>query len=591
MASKIKIIRAIDPRIAIDESQSVVAPLGPIAQTFTTVQPAANNFSPTYTIQCPSQGMGINRLMYQRITGTVTLTGTNMTAFATTSCIAMRSWPLARCMSSLRATFNNCSVSINPNLYMSALAFVGNDSYEQNGVQSGSSTAPDVLTNPFDMMSWQISPFCNPLHSPQSDHISSSRTQQITQIAVDPAGAFVTITYEIIEPLVISPFVYNSNDNQKSFFGINNLVIDISYVNEMCQLLDYSIPNGSTVTGSSNALGEMTLLVTYVAPSSLSLLAIPRAIAYNYTNLQQFPTTVRNLPPSTWALPTPTSPADTPFIYTLGAGVPVTSNACQLSTIPRAFLVFASPSQTDLNLCSKEFLSCGGTGTGSVEAGTQQDVFFQLSDINVQFGNYSGIFSSAKPMQNWQISARNGIDANFPRWAGKPIIDSMGLHGIFSGAPMLIVTARDLQLPEELTSGMQVMTQFQISATVTNQTLDAYTGVQLTVVAITDGFFEIEAGASTSYLGGITLEELKKANDATPTQMAQIDLRTQKRGYSGGKYSWGNFKHDMRGVLDYIAPVSKPILGALTNRAVKEIGAGGAKASRGHVRHALDNYY
>ena len=285
----------------------------------------------------------------------------------------------------------------------------------------------------------------------------------------------------------------------------------------------------------------------------------------------------------------PTLPASTILggVYTLGAGERLTSNACQLSTIPRAFLVFASPSQADLNSASKVFKNSDGTQT----FGTQQDVFFQLSDINVQFGNYSGIFSSALPMQNWQVSARNGIDASYPRWAGKPIIDSTGLHGIYAGAPLLIVTSRDLQLPQELTSGMQVMTQFQLTATVTNQTLDIYTGVQLTVVAITDGFFEIESGASTSYLGGITLEELKKANDATPTQMAQIDLRTQKRGYSGGKYSWGNFKHDMRGVLDYIAPVSKPILGALTNRAVKEIGAGGAKASRGHVRHALDNYY
>ncbi len=577
MTSKIKIIRAIDPRIAIDEPQSVVAPLGPIAQTFTTVQPSAKSFSPTYTIQCPSQGMGINRLMYQRVTGTVTLTGTNMGAFTAESCIAMRSWPLARCMSSLRATINNCSVSINPNLYMSALAFVGNDSYEQYGVQSGTSTSPDMLTTPFDNLSWQSSPFGNPLHSPQSDHISSSRTQQITGIVA--TATTLDISYDIIEPLVISPFVYNSQDNQKSFFGVNNLVIDISYVNSMCQLLDYSIPIGSTVTSSVNLLGTMTLLVTYVAPSDLSLLAIPRAISYNYTNLQQFPTTIPILPASTIV----------GGVYTLGAGDQVTSNACQLSTIPRAFLVFCSPSQTDLNSVSKEFNTCS---TAIPKAsGTQQDVFFQLSNINVQFGNYSGIFSSAKPMQNWQVSARNGIDASYPRWAGLPIIDSMGLHGIYAGAPLLIVTSRDLQLPQELTSGMQVMTQFQISATVTNQTLDEYTNAQLTVVAITDGFFEIEAGASTSYLGGITLEELKKANDATPTQMAQIDLRTQKRGYSGGKYSWGNFKHDMRGVLDYIAPVSKPILGALTNRAVKEIGAGGAKASRGHVRHALDHYY
>ena len=63
-------------------------------------------------------------------------------------------------------------------------------------------------------------------------------------------------------------------------------------------------------------------------------------------------------------------------------------------------------------------------------------------------------------------------------------------------------------------------------------------------------------------------------------------------GYSGGKYSWNDFKSDMGKAAQYIAPVSKPIIEALTHKAVGQInGAGGAHMQRGKVRQAVHNYY
>jgi hypothetical protein len=79
---------------------------------------------------------------------------------------------------------------------------------------------------------------------------------------------------------------------------------------------------------------------------------------------------------------------------------------------------------------------------------------------------------------------------------------------------------------------------------------------------------------------------------AMANEMPYLAEETLKRnargkGYSGGKYTWGDFKNDMRGVLNYISPVSKPIIGALTNKAVGAIEGAGMyprRAIRGAIR-------
>ncbi len=584
--SKIPIVRSLDPRIAVEAPQVFVAEIGPVSQTYQVVQPNQNSTSPTYTIACPSQGMGINRLMYQNVAGTIRITGTGLDRLNVGNCIALRPWPLARCMTSLRATINNCSVSMNPNLYMNALSYVATDSYEMQGVQSGTATCPDLCTCFDDIIGTNASPFETILSSNQSDQISSSRTAQITRIEYT-ADTSIDVSYNIYEPIVLSPFTYNSFDNQKSFFGVNNLVVDISYTTSMSQMLCYSIASGFVTagtritniaplpTGAGAPFSAMSLLVSYVSPSSSALVAIPRLISYNYSSLQQFPTTIP--------------------ILTNGYAASISSNAAQLATIPRAFLIYASPSVNQLSAFSQNFTNANG----DVVAGSVPDIFFNLSNINIQFGTYSGIFSSAVQPQLWQVAARNGIDVPFARWNGNKIVGSKtnggnadGIVGTYAGAPFLVNVARDMQLPEGVTVGMQIQTQIVVNATVTNQTSENYSGCTFNVVAITDGFFDIEGGASSSYLGGITPDELQKAAPASPYQNSEVAGRRMANGYSGGKYSWNDFKSDMGKAAQYIAPVSKPIIEALTKKGVDQInGSGGALMQRGKVRQAVHNYY
>jgi hypothetical protein len=218
-------------------------------------------------------------------------------------------------------------------------------------------------------------------------------------------------------------------------------------------------------------------------------------------------------------------------------------------------------------------------------------MFFPITNINVQFGEKQGLLGQASQYQLWSISKKNGSNVDYPRWTGAPVNSSMGTYGNYSGGVLILNTAQDLGLPTSTCAGMVYPSNFTANITVTNQTGYNYpSGCILRVVALTDGWIQTAgAGNVDIHVGSITRDMLK-ASTMPEIEDDIIRAKSRMSGYSGGKYTWNDFKHDMSSFANYISPVSKPIIGALTTKAVQGI-QGAGKMHRGKVRGLLKGYF
>lgn len=551
------IIKSIDGRIDLRQPR-YVAFEGPANVTYQQITPPDQTvLNPLFTVNVPSTGMGVNRCMMMTTSGSVTITGTAINNFATQQSISLRAWPLHQCMGNLQAQINDGTITITPNLYITALAMVGNDIKDQSDLQSTTATVPDSVCDYASAVGTIASPFANALDQ-NNNGLASCRTQQITNI-VYTGTTSVQIFFTVSEPLLLSPFTYSS-DSKKSLFGINTMNITINY-NNLQRLISFATPVGTTISNITGAFSAQALQVSFVAPTENSLTLQPRIISYNYAGIQQIPTTIGGT------------------LAANGGQAAVSSNSIELSIIPSKFIIFAVPAFSDTN-----------TITGSIP-----DFFFPISNVSIQYGQKSGLLAGASQIQLWETSRRNGVNASYQRWAGSKIYDSAGSTATYGGAPFVVDVAADLGLPTNLTAGMNVRTQFVINCNVTNQTGVSYNNCRFVVVAITPGIVSINGGSTIVMLGGLPGDALVGSSGMDPIAEALVRADASNHGYSGGSF-WSSLKKGFS-VAGKAAKVLAPALslagGPELGMAATAFGhafGGGARLSRGSVRNTIRSH-
>ena len=110
------------------------------------------------------------------------------------------------------------------------------------------------------------------------------------------------------------------------------------------------------------------------------------------------------------------------------------------------------------------------------------------------------------------------------------------------------------------------------------------------MVALTDGWIQTAGAGNVDIHVGSVTRDMLMANQMPEIEDDIVRAKSRLSGYAGGKYSWGDFKHDMSSFANYISPMSKPIIGALTTKAVNSINGAG-KMHRGKVRGMLKGYF
>jgi len=545
-----KLAKAIDGRVDLSEPTLVVFESVPSVQYYTAVPPSPS-LSPNIVIPV-TPNFGLSRSLTFNAQLTFTITGTNLNLFTEQQCLSLRAFPINQSLQNLNIMLGTNGIQIEPYKYTSAFLQLNNDSLAQRQNQSGTASAPDLVTNYSDIVGTVASPFANGLDENQSSSINSCRTKQLSNFVLSNNNTTLTFTANIYEDLIASPFLYNATvDPQKAIFNLNNVNITMTF-NNLQRMLSYAVPTGATVTGVDGVFDYQAILCQFITPFGSSLANRTMPTSYNYSYIQSTDTTIANLP--------------------AGSSVQISTNTQQLSIIPDTFLIYVIPSDTFMNQVAM----------------SSPSFFLPITNININIGIRQSVLGQATQFQLWQIYKKNGGIADWSRFSGATIVDSTGnSKGTYSSSPLILSVAQDLQLPPESTVGEVESSNFQANVTVYNNTGYNLTNCIVRVVSLTDGWITTSGNGQVDvHTGGITPEMVAAASEMPYLAEETLKRNARGKGYSGGKYTWGDFKHDMRGVLDYISPVSKPIIGALTTKTVNKI-SGSGMYPRQKIRGAI----
>lgn len=366
-----------------------------------------------------------------------------------------------------------------------------------------------------------------------------------------PASTTITLTLGSDTQNVTTTTLARVGDTQ-----INILPVAAAYAFTTSTVVTAQITLGAEeqVTVSSVQLlpTAQYLSVNYVTASD-SFYAVDRPYLYGFGSVQSWQSTISS------------------GYYTLGQTIQGSSSTFDLPIIPKGFIVYCTYSEVD-RLDATQSLP---------------DVFFPCTAIQVSFMTRSGLLSSASKAELYNMNVRNGV--NFPYWAsgGLQLLGSYNTasaaghsvpannilafrrlaNPIGSGNILYIDVAGDLSLPEGLTPGMAIKTQFSVtSATFVNnmpnynlntpQTAPAISGgrnaPQIVVIAITDGLLTNYHGSSQVELGGIIGNTVVLDDTATQVMRTEMSRIQRDGGFGGSKFgSW------LKDVGRSLAPTSR----------------------------------
>lgn len=561
--SAYKTVKVVDDRINVDAPKFLVTDEGPSSSTFQVVTPAdPSSLNPVFTVQLPSNSTGLNRKMYLRMQGSLTITGTDLEQLQFADRVAFRQFPIQNAATSVQIQINDSTVSIgNMSQIIAGLLRKGLTSKSLGGSLSDVNCAPDLTAAYQDAMG-ATGIFEAPGNSPYSNYTSQSRCQGITGFAVAPAAAAttMTITFDIQEPVIAPPFEYGDSASQKSLFGINTLQISANLGNVHRMLSIALGGTAATVTGVALTPTRQELHVNYVTPKDRSVVDPQREYLYGFTQPQSF---ISNLSSG---------------VVAAGTTVTGSSNVVDLSVVPKGFLVWASYSEVDR-----------ATVTQSLP-----DICLPIQNMSCSFMTRSGLLAGATADQLYQMNVKNGV--SFPAWAhhGDQLVSSGAVAPFPRGCGnvLYIDCAGDLSLPDGVSPGMAIRSQFSIdNITVLNPSAQGFTAPRLFVVALTEGLMSNKGGSTSIMLGGV-----KGADDASfkdaPTIMRSELTRLGANGGFGGGF-WDSLKKIARRVIapaaaaaKVIAPEFSSVIDTAANLGTKALG--GRRQAKSKLRALMD---
>jgi hypothetical protein len=163
--------------------------------------------------------------------------------------------------------------------------------------------------------------------------------------------------------------------------------------------------------------------------------------------------------------------------------------------------------------------------------------FLQIENISINFNSQSGLLSSARKQDLYQISARNGCGQSYYEWNGAVVTNTAGgdIGNVSlkatTGSLLVLNPALDFSMPSYLSGGSLGQFSFQFNITVKNQF--GYTVVpEICIITKNDGLFVTQQGVSVIYTGILDKQTVLR----TKEQDAVLDWNHHQR-LVGGKLS------------------------------------------------------
>jgi hypothetical protein len=381
---------------------------------------------------------------------------------------------------------------------------------------------------------------------------------------VGPFTLYAKITST--EKLVLPPFIFGDAFEHSStgLFGVQNIQLVMNLQNPTRLLRnpltedtaegagggdEFSSKEISSVayntTPTNGAWQNCKINVQYLTPS-LDVPLPPRSIV----PYQEYPRYISNAFTATAYSPTATT----------WRGQQLQTQTITLPSIPDLLMIYIKPISTDAVLTPKV-----------------GDFVCPISNISINFDNFSGLLSSHTQEELYKMSVANGLDMDFPSWAGATIAGvptgqvGAGYYGNartggqfgrgvaagnavtgtllpLCGGPLLLKPGKDIVLQAGQAPGL--VGNFTFQANVTFDNYSAATTLYCYVVAINSGFFETIKGSSRIIKGVLTEQDIISAPSADVTTMGAL------RRLTGAGAMTASGVQEVAGVVDSAAKPS-----------------------------------
>lgn len=441
-------------------------------------QQKANSYSQSgVSFNWNTQGANtmIDRRMYVKCQFQVSLTGVpdNGTRLFNPSLCAPRAFPLASVTENLTVTINGTSISTSYADVMQALIRYNTSEELMKYDLSGTPTFLDNFASYNDAVGSVRSPLNTYGDSGTDKPGRGSFQLEVVQNAVGDGTNPVTavVKFTVVEPLMISPMAYSSQQLEQALIGVNNMGVQFNFSN-LQRVWSQVLQGTENVTNISVGIGagvteQPELLINYLNTPLVDEIMIPEQTVFDYFNLE----TYQN---------------DQNTTVSAGASQSFTNNSIQLSVVPRSIWIYCAVPR----------------GSKTYE---DTDSYFRINSISLQYLNVSGQLSSATINDLYTLSVKNGCKMSFQEWSGSA--NDLNNQSTPLVGSVLRLDASDLALPSNLAPGCNANSQLQFTINVTNQANVARDIAIYTIVG-NEGLMTISNNSMMTQLAVLTQEDV-----------------------------------------------------------------------------------
>jgi len=532
-------VAVVDPRI-IQTQPSYAVEKGAVSLTNGKFSAIANSASSqTYNVQVPSENVFVDRAVdwTQRVYATIALT---LAAGATADKpvlipgvhFSLAPFPSHQCVNTMSATINDSTVTINTSDVLPQVLRLSDLASARR--QRTCPTKLDKLRDVPATLGWDQAN--NQFTLPRQVSLSSSTggysesayttdevacgswpdfrfepfTTSTAHYALNVAGYeglpcyvatgasdqvfLINCSWRTTEKLVLPPFIFSDEyELSTGLFGVQNIQLTVNmatsparafrFSTTSCQATPYQIAPSVTFSTAGTSPFESPLLnVQFLTPPIEVDMPAKSVVPW-----MEFP---RYISPSFTAVAGTTASGLTP-----GASL-IESQTITLPSIPDLLMIYVKPQSYASSLVG--------------------DYVLPISQISVNFDNFSGLLANHTQEELYKMSVWNGVDMDWATWSGAAW-SGTGKKVATVGGPLVLRPGRDFPLQSGQAPGLVGNFTFQFTGTCQNYST-ATPVVSIYVVAVNSGFFETIKGSSRIIKGILTETDILGATAVAPSQ-------------------------------------------------------------------------
>ena len=323
------------------------------------------------------------------------------------------------------------------------------------------------------------------------------------------------VAYRSVEKLLLPPFIFaDQMELSTGLFGVQNFQVQMNLSPDASRSVRVSLDltgpctNGTAACtfGATSTQPLVSWSTTAGGGANTMFFDQPRLNVIFLTPALDVPLPPKSIVPYMEFpryIATPGTVVDPSASYT-STGTTLLSQTITLPNIPDYLLIYVKP---------QSYLASEG------------DWSLPITNISLNFDNFSGLLSTITQEQLYQMSLHNGVDMDWSEWSGLGAVPLSGLATTkggwtgLVGGPLVLRPGRDFALQAGQAPGLVGNFTLQFSLAVQNFTGSNQTPLIFTV-PISSGFFETIKGSSRIIKGVLTEQDILSA----PAQAPSVEL-------------------------------------------------------------------